>query len=354
MKAATFILPGALSQRTGGTIYDAAIIAALRDAGWHIDILELDGRFPGPDETAQTALDNALGAQPDDALVVLDALAGNALPTVMQRHAARLRLVVLVHHPLADETGLGADRAAELLARERRALACADRIVVTSRFTGERLRELGLTERIARVVEPGVTRRPLAHGSSGAACRLLCVGAIVARKGHLVLIDALTQLATTDWRCDVVGDDRRDPDHAERVRRAIADAGLEQRIQMHGALDARALDDCYAQADLFVLASHYEGYGMVITEAIAAGLPIVTTTGGALGATLPAGAGLAVAPDNVPALADALRRMITDPFLRAAAAREAQRARRNLRDWRTAGSEFARALETTQPKASRA
>lgn len=353
MKAATWVIAGALSQHTGGTIYDAAIVAALRAAGWRIDVLELAGRFPWPDAAAETALENGLCALADGALVVIDALAGSALPIVVERHAARLRLVLLVHHPLADETGLSEKMATELLVRERRVLACAEHIVTTSVFTAERLRELALTERNAVAVEPGVARGALGHRHGDTEeCRLLCVATIVPRKGHLVLIDALAKLAAHNWICDLVGDDRRDPAHADRVRGAIANAGLDHRIRMHGALDAPALAEHYAQADLFVLASHYEGYGMVITEAIAAGLPIVTTTGGALGATLPAGAGLAVEPGDTDALADALIRMIDEPIFRAATAENARRARTRLRSWRTAGHEFGETLEARAVQAS--
>lgn len=352
MKAITFVVPGCVCQRTGGTIYDAAIIDALREAGWQIDVVELAGRFPWPDARTHAALEQELSALADGALVVIDALAAGGLPAAIERHAARLRLVLLVHHPLADETGLSAETAADLLARERRVLACAERIIVTSAFTAQRLRALGLGDQAAVVVEPGVAPAALARGSAGAACRLLCVATITPRKGHLTLVEALSQLGDLDWICDCVGEEHRDPRHSERVRQAIAGADLDARIRLHGALGESALDGYYQQADIFVLASHYEGYGMVITEAIARGLPVVTTTGGALGRTLPAGAGVAVEPGDAGALAAALAGMIADGAQRARGAAVARNAREHLRSWRAAGAEFARALESCTDRAS--
>lgn len=347
--AAAFIVAGALDQRTGGYIYDAAIIRALRSSDWPIDVLELDGEFPWPDTTAEQSLEQALAGLDDGRLVILDALAAGALPAVVKRHAPRLTIVVLVHHPLADETGVAEDRANELLARERRLLACAAQVVTTSGFTADRLQELELLQTRAAVVEPGVERPPVAARNPDATCRLLCVATLIPRKGHLVLVEALSHCADLDWVCDCVGDTERDPAQAQAVRRAIEDAGLEDRIRLHGALDSAALAERYAQADVFVLPSWYEGYGMVVTEAIAHGLPVITTTGGALAQTLPSGAGCAVAPGDTAALAEALQSFIGDRDARAGAAEAAARARDALRSWQTAGNDFAAVLERVSP-----
>jgi glycosyltransferase involved in cell wall biosynthesis len=342
---AAFIVAGALDQRTGGYIYDAAIIRALRNSGWQIDVLELDGEFPWPDMAAEQSLERALAGIDDRRPVVIDALAAGGLPAAVERHAARLTIVVLVHHPLADETGVAEDRANELLARERRLLGCAAQVVTTSGFTADRLQQLALLQIQAAVVEPGVERPPVAARNPDATCRLLCVATLIPRKGHLVLVEALARCAGLDWVCDCVGDTERDPDQAQAVRRAIVDAGLEDRVRLYGALEPDALAERYAQADVFVLPSWYEGYGMVVTEAIAHGLPVITTTGGALAQTLPSGAGRAVAPGDTAALAEALQSFIGDRDARAGAAEAAARARDALRSWHIAGNEFAAVLE---------
>lgn len=345
MKSVTVVVAGDPHQLTGGYIYDARIAIGLRRAGWTVAVEGLAGRFPDADDTAAAALDAVLARQHDDALVVVDGLALGGLPAVAESHAARLRLVALVHHPLADETGLAASTREHLEQSERRALQAVARVVVTSHFTARRLAAFELPRDRLHVVEPGVAPARPAAGSSGSGCQLLCVATLIPRKGHDVLIDALARVADLDWHCDCVGALDRDPDFRERIAARIDAHGLADRIRLRGTYDAEALDGAYHAADLFVLASHYEGYGMVISEAIAHGLPVVTTTGGALADTLPAGAGRQVEPGDVAALAGALRAMIGDSGIRAQAREAALAARRHLRDWDAAADEFAAILE---------
>ena len=345
MSAATFIVAGALDQPTGGYVYDRAIIEGLRSQGFEIEVVELAGQFPLVDDTARTALDHALANSPAHMPIVIDGLAAGGAPEVVERHAATRPIVVLLHHPLADETGLDAASAARLLESERRVLACARHIVVTSLFTARRLAVLGLARSAdVTVIEPGVRTAQPSRPTSGSPCRLLCVASLIPRKDHLMLVEALARLAELDWVCDFVGDDQRDPAQAQAIRAAIDRHGLTDRIRLRGSQPRAAIDDFYAGADLFVLASRYEGYGMVIDEAVAHGLPIVTTTGGALADTLPVGAGIAVAPGQSEAMAEALRTLITDTQQRACAAAGARAARARQRDWNAAARAFAAVL----------
>ena len=338
-----FIVPGDPAQRTGGYLYDAHIVAALRGLGWTVDVHGLPGRFPDADATARDALERTLAALPSDRLVVVDGLALGGLPEVAIRHGRRLPLVALVHHPLADERGLSPARRHCLLASERAALAAAAHVITTSRWTARRLADFGLQQSRVRTVEPGVTPLALAP-ADGEPPRLLCVGTVSPRKGQDLLVRALARLRDTPWHCDCIGSSTRDPDFARAVAGLIREADLDERIQLHGECDDARLRAAYAGADLFVLPSHYEGYGMVVTEAIAAGLPVLTTTGGALAETLPPGAGIAVPPDDVDALAAALGALLGDRAHRHALRDGARKARAALRDWPQAGAEFAAAL----------
>ena len=338
-----FIVPGDPAQHTGGYLYDAHIVTELRRLGWTVAVHGLLGRFPEADATARDALERTLATLPSGRLVVVDGLALGGLPEVAIRHGCRLRLVALVHHPLADERGLSLARRHCLLASERAALAAVGRVITTSPWTARRLADFGLQPSRVRTVEPGVTPLALAR-ADGEPPRLLCVGTVSPRKGQDLLVRALARLRDTPWHCDCIGSSTRDPDFAGAVAGLIHEAGLDDRIQLHGECDDAHLRAAYAGADLFVLPSHYEGYGMVVTEAIAAGLPVLTTTGGALSETLPPGAGIAVPPDDVDALTEALAALIGDRARRHALREGARKARAALRDWPQAGAEFAAAL----------
>ncbi|GAB3685587.1 glycosyltransferase family 4 protein [Salinisphaera aquimarina] len=343
---AVLIVAGDPHQLTGGYLYDAHIVDGLRERGHSIRVVGLDGTFPEPDATARQALDDTLAAIVDHAIVVIDGLAMGALPEVIERHADRLCVIALVHHPLADETGLDANTRDRLLSAEQRALAAVTAVVVTSVFTARRLEELDIRAPSLTVVEPGVAPAAAAPDRQEGPCRLLCVATLIPRKGHDVLVAALSGLSDLDWQCECVGALDRDPAYADAVAAQIEDAHLSERLRLRGPLEATELNDAYARSDLFVLPSHYEGYGMVILEALAHGLPIVTTTGGALADTLPADCGLAVPPGDTAALHDALRTLIVDRDARHRAQATARAARDHLRRWPQAANEFGQLLDT--------
>lgn len=338
-----FIVAGDPAQHTGGYRYDARIVAALRARGWTVEVTGLPGCFPDADDTARRALQRTLAALADGSAVVIDGLALGGLPDVAAAHAGRLRLIALVHHPLADETGLDADRRSTLLHSECAALSQVAGIVTSSRFTARRLAHFGVGGRPFAVVEPGVDAAPLAAADQQPP-RLLCVATVTPRKGHDVLVAALASVADLDWACECIGSTTRTPNHAAQVAAHISAAGLDARIRLHGECSDAALAAAWRAADLFVLPSHYEGYGMVITEALAHGLPVLTTTGGALADTLPPGSGVAVPPGDVPALAAALRHLIGDTSARHALRAGARARRADLPDWTAAGDAFAAAM----------
>lgn len=337
------LVAGSPDQLTGGYQYDRRIAAALTAQGWPTTLVGLAGRFPHADPVARSALDRALRAQPDGATVVVDGLVFGGLPEVAAAHAGRVRLVALVHHPLADETGLDAAARAAFFDRERAALAQAAQVVATSHWTARRLADFGVPSSRLTVIEPGVDAAPEAPADKHPP-HLLCVATVTPRKGHDLLVEALVSLAGVPWTCDCIGSLSRAPVHAHAVDARIRAAGLAPRMRLLGERDGAALRQAWQAADLFVLPSHYEGFGMVVTEALACGLPVVTTTGGALVDTLPPGAGLAVRPGDAEALADALRAVLTDPALRSRLRDGARAARRRLKGWDAAGAAWASLL----------
>ncbi len=346
---AFFMLPAPLDSLSGGYAYDHRIAAGLRDAGWAVDWLVLPAGFPWPDAADLDQAAAQVAALPDGALVIADGLAFGALPTIAQHHASRLRWVALVHHPLALETGLDAAQRELLFQSERQALAAARVVIATSAATARDLATYGVPAAQVHVVEPGTDAAAVSIGSGSAALTLLCVATLTPRKGHAVLVEALAGLRDRAWTLHCVGSTTRHAATAQALRASIAALGLGSRVHLHGELGAAELESLYAQADAFVLPSYHEGYGMALAEALAHGLPVVSTKAGAIADTVPAEAGVLLPPGDVAALRQALARLMDDAAWRAALAAGARAARLRLPTWPQAAARFATVLAGVTP-----
>lgn len=341
-----FLIPGDPDTRTGGYLYDRRIMSGLMALQWAVQLHPLDASFPTPTAAAADSAAAVLAALPPQALVVIDGLALGAMPALVARHRARLRLVGLVHHPLALETGLDPALRQQLYASELAALGHVRLIIVTSPHTVRALADYQVSPERCLVVSPGVEPAPLATGSTDSIPVLLCAASLTPRKGHAVLLQALSRLKHLPWRLRCAGSPDLDPSTAAGLHELSASLQLTDRVEWLGELDAIRLARCYEQADLFVLPSWYEGYGMVLTEALARGLPIISTTAGAIPDTVPAAAGLLIPPGDTTALANALEQVLTQVDLRHRLATAAQVARKHLTDWPTACAHFGAALDT--------
>lgn len=342
-----FLVPGDWDSRTGGYLYDRRIVDGLRAAGWRVTRCSPGDGFPLPDATAREEARGVIEALPDGALVVADGLGFSALPELVEQHAHRLRWMALVHHPLAFESGLSPAEQAQLFDSERRALACARQVVVTSASTARALAGFDVPTGRITVIEPGTDRSPLATGggAGAGALSLLCVATVTARKGHTVLLDALAGLQGRAWHLHCAGSLARDDATVAAVRAGVTRHGLAGRVTWHGEVDGPALEALYAQADLFVLPSFHEGYGMALAEALAHGLPIVSSAAGAIPDTVPARAGVLVPPGDLDALRGALQRLMDDAAWRASLAAGAREAAERLPTWDDASARFAAVLD---------
>ncbi|MGD9880270.1 MAG: glycosyltransferase family 4 protein [Reyranella sp.] len=345
-KRVTFAIPGDLETQTGGYAYDRRILSELQTLGWQVDLVGLGDGFPLPSEeqvaVATCRLLSASAQQP----IVIDGLGFGALPEAAAVLQATRPVVALVHHPLACETGLTPGVAERLRASERAALAAAHWVIATSDATADLLvDQFGVSRERLRVIFPGTDPVPQAAGRGSGRLRLLSVGAIVPRKGFDVLIEALSALTDLDWQLTIAGDRDRDRGAVERLDALIAKHRLGDRIVSPGAVSPAHLAELYAGADVFVLASHFEGYGMAYAEAVAHGLPIIGTTGGAIPQTVPASASRLVPPGDVAALALALRDVLTNEPGRRALATGARAAAAALPTWARSGEAFACLLE---------
>jgi glycosyltransferase involved in cell wall biosynthesis len=295
------------------------------------------------DPENQKTVQQTLAALPDQALVVIDGLAFGVLDDLAVEEAQRLRLVALCHHPLALETGLDKQRMQELLVSERRALSCARATIVTSENTRKILTDqFEVPAEKITVALPGTDRAPFAQ-CDGDPIRLLSVASLIRRKAHDVLIDALAPLKDLPWQARFVGGSNFDPTWVTNLQQRVNYLELSHRICFAGSVDDTQHE--YQQADVFVLPSRFEGYGMVFAEALAAGLPVLAARSGAVSEVVPETAGLLVAPDDTVALTEALHQILTNDPLRRRLQAGARRAAATLPSWADTAYLVAQKLE---------
>jgi glycosyltransferase involved in cell wall biosynthesis len=316
---------------SGGNSYDRRLCGELTACGWDVRERVVPGPWPRPDTAALSRLRRAVGGVPDGGLVLLDGLIASAGGGVLVPESARLRQVVLVHMPFGGVAVAGDAECAVLMS--------ARAVVTTSAWTRRRLLErCRLPAERVHVARPGVDRGEEAHGTP-AGDRLLCVGAVLPHKGHDVLLDALAGIPSPPWRCTVVGPLDGDPSFVERLRRQAAHSGLADRICFAGPRVGEELLRQYWAADVLVLPSRLEAYGMVVTEALAVGLPVIAAAVGgvpeALGRITDGLPGLLVPPDDADALREALGNWLGDAGLRKRLRRAAHERRSSLESWHT-------------------
>ncbi len=345
MPEVIFAIPGDLATPTGGYAYDRQILAHLPAHGVTVSHLALPGSFPLASVPDLGETGYLLKHTPPDAVVMVDGLAFGAMTELVLKDIDRT-FVALVHHPLALETGL-TDRLRRALAyTERTALARAAHVIVTSPITAATLvADYSVPPEKITVAIPGTEPASRAKGSGRGAPHMLCVGTISPRKAYTVLAEALGGLKDFAWTLDIAGETDRVEGEYDRVLEALSRFGIADRVRFIGVLDKPALDAAYAGADLFLMPSLYEGYGMVLAEAMARGLPIVCTTGGAAAQTVPDGAGLKVPPGDAVALRDAIARLIQDPALRSRIADASWQAGQSLPTWADAAGVIAGAIQ---------
>jgi glycosyltransferase involved in cell wall biosynthesis len=347
VRRVAFAVPGDLSTPTGGYAYDRRMIDELKHLGWDVSVVDLGDGFPRPTTAQRQTARARLTAVDAGCPIIIDGLAYGVLPDAALQLRATHPLIALVHHPLALESGLPKAEADDMHISERAALAAARSVIVTSPATARLLTaDYDIPADRIVVACPGNDPAPMAQGSRDAIVRLLAVGAIVPRKGFDVLIAALAALVDLPWHLTIVGDRDRDPSCAAALDADIARLGLGNRVFVLGALPGEQLAGLYDNADVFALASRFEGYGMAYSEAIARGLPVIGTTAGAIPETVPEEAGLLVPPDDGVALAQALHRIIGNHDERRRMAAAARAAARSLPTWRESAKLFSAAIES--------
>lgn len=341
-----FAIPGDIDTPTGGYAYDRKVLALLQDYGVSAHRVELPSGYPNPSDSDLTRTSQLFAQLAPDTVTMVDGLALGAIPPETV-NAIQQPLVALVHHPLAYETGISRAAERQFRAFESHALSVVRHVIVSSATTAGLLtREFGVAAKDITIAEPGTSTAIRAQGSgSSTHVQLLAVGTLVPRKGYADLIDALSAIQNLNWRLTIVGAADRDPACANDIRQRLLKSGLRSRISLVGAVPDRELQRLYTRSDVFVMPSRYEGYGMAVAEAIARGLPIVCTTGGAVAETAPDNAAIKVRPADPQALAAALGQVISDKALRQRLADNAWAAAAKLPRWPQTVEKIATALK---------
>lgn len=347
MTPAAFAIPGDISTLTGGYLYERRLLEGLRRIGHDMAHLELPASFPDPSPADMAAAIEALAALPPDRPLILDGLVFGAIDTA---GLARVRAPVLamVHHPLALESGLAPARRDHLFRTERDNLRLARHVLVPSPHTRRILVErYDVAPARITIARPGVDspRLPPAPVSPPL---ILSVGILHPRKGHDILIEALSRLTDLDWQAVIAGNPW-DAAHARALARQLAASPAAPRITLAGQVTPRMLEQLYAQASIFALATRYEGHGLVLDEAMVHGLPVVSCATGAVPDTVPPAAGLLVPPDDPAGFAAALRRVLEEDALRRALADAAARAGRALPGWDHTAATVSTVLAQSRP-----
>jgi len=377
-----WVLYGSLEQRTGGTIYDAHVVDGLRRAGDDVHVVSI-----ASSESSESTDDDAMAARRgfrrtlppiaraatmakaglalagrmreiDPEVVVGDELCFRELGIAFRRlggGGGLLQRVLLVHHLTAWELELSPWRRRVIRAAERFAIDASDAVIVTSRTTRERLVREGVRERI-EVVLPGADRLRGSERGSGSASgsgsgsgserdvRVVFLGAVVARKRVVELVRAFGRGAHRGGRLAIVGSTARDPAYVAMVREAIAGLGLGGRVVMDGEVDENGVATAFAHADVLVMPSTLEGYGIAATEAIHAGVPVIAARAQGLEEALGPCPAAALFADDEHALASALERFASDSTLRASMKEAARAASSRMPTWSECAERFRAAL----------
>ncbi|WP_405474613.1 glycosyltransferase family 4 protein [Paenarthrobacter ilicis] len=318
------LVPGNVRHGSGGNRYNASLAAHLIALGARVETVAVDGDWPVGSAEDRRRLAEALdGGTP----VIADGLVASGAPEeVASAVMGGTDVWILSHMALADHHAL-----------EAQSLAAATGIICPSAHSAGELRaKHGALEVV--VATPGTAAAGVSAGSEPK--HIVAVAALLPNKSQTELVEALSQLQDLEWTASLIGSHHADPAYAAKVRDVVEHYGLQQRVTLTGELTGQALEEEWHKADLSVLLSKSESFGMVVTESLAHGVPVFVRQGtGAVEALGASGAGAALDLTREGALAGSLRRWVTDSALQERWRSNALQARGNLHSWdATAGT----------------
>ena len=332
-----FLITGDIHSLTGGYLYNMHMINGLKGNGHTVNVFGTHWQWKDSD-SLENICRHHLENLPHGSIVIVDSLILAYLHLIAQEFGDRLKFLGLIHLPasyniLSGEHGKLADE-------ELTALYHMRQVIVTGRFTFDLLCNVGLNPARIRLVEPGTEHFPRKKRYKPVPSELLCIANYSALKAQDVLIRALYGLTAWNWSLHIYGDTERDKEYTEVVRSLIQQLKMEHRIIMHGIVERHEISTVFLNADLFLMPSLFESYGMAITESLAHGIPVVTTSAGNIPYTVPAGMGLLTEPGNEEQLEDAIRSLFNDRLKYSNLCAAASQYFKQVRSWEQAVADF--------------
>ncbi|MBN1455823.1 MAG: glycosyltransferase family 4 protein [Methanomicrobia archaeon] len=350
MRIATIVL-GNIDALTGGYLYMRKAVEYLRAHDTETEVLSIPALpFPYLLQLCSNIVLCFRFPRRQYDVVVEDEMAHPALFLFNHwlKFGTQTKIVVIVHM-LWWKAAKNSLKARYVKFIEMQLLKTADRIIANSHYTRAELEAVGIPGSIITVSHPGYDL-PFSNTTWASAPRpardrialkLLTVANITPLKGLDMLIEALARLSDPALTLDIVGDEHRDLRYSQRLKASVARYGLETRVRFHGQQPPDKLARFYADADILVLPSHCEAFGIVVAEAMAFGLPIVATRCGGIPELVTDGEnGFLVPPNDVSSLAEAIQKLAADPARRARCGRSSDEKTRNLNTWDECGKQI--------------
>jgi glycosyltransferase involved in cell wall biosynthesis len=332
-----FFITGDIHSLTGGYLFNMHIINGLKQKGYTVVVLGSDLKLndkEGLERISRAGLEKL----PLGACVIVDSIVLASLHQIVNEFRGRLKFLGLMHLPVSYDISSGVH--GKLDNEELKALNHMELVIVTGRFTCDLLCNAGLNRKKIMIVEPGTEHFPRKRQYKSIPSELLCIANYSAVKAQDILVRGLSMLTAWNWTMHLFGDMEREPGYTTAIRLLIQQLKMENRIFMHGIAGRHEISRIYLNADLFVMPSLFESYGMALTESLAHGIPVVTTTAGNIPDTIPAGMGLLTEPANAGQLAEAIRSLFDEPSKYFALCSAASQYYRQARSWDQAVAEF--------------
>ncbi len=358
-----FLVPANIRHNSGGNVYNARLSDALRALGVAVEVVAVDGSWPAASAKERRRLGTLLGAWAPLAVgeqgvvTLVDGLIACGAPDAFEyAAAARQRTWVLLHMPSPSHPD-----------GEGRALRAASGVICTSSSAAAAVRDRH-TLHASHVALPGTDPAPVAAGSDPP--HIVAVAALLPNKDQLLTVAALARVQDISWTASLVGTDDAEPAYAAQVRATVAEHRLEERVRVPGQFTGKALEDEWNRADLSLLVSRAESFGLVVTESLARGIPVIVRKGtgavealgiadklqsGGKSALEASAEGVAnavpgaVVVGNPDALGAVLRQWLLDPGLRSRWREAALAARKRLPGWDATARTVLEILSTRSP-----